>query len=108
MTALAAQTTVDITFLEIGEALARGERVTTRGFGMFANTGRAERVGRDPRTGERITRPASTSVSLKASRALKDAVCCVADVFAHVEPRMHPCIRLGSSDKPRKWRVRWS
>ena len=108
MTILAAQKRVDIVIIEIAEALARGEQVTSRGFGRFTHTRRAERVGRDARTGHRITRPASISVSRKASRALKNRVSCVADVFAHVEPRMHPCASLGPGDKPRKWRVRWS
>ena len=44
---LAAQTAVDIVLSEIGEALARGERVTIGEFGTFATTRWAERVGRN-------------------------------------------------------------
>ena len=71
---LAAETAVDMVFSEIGEALGRGEKVTIRGFGAFATTSRAERIGRNPGTGERIEIPASKSVSFKASKALKDVV----------------------------------
>ena len=74
VTPLAAETAVDILLSEIGDALARGEKVTIRGFGSFSTTDRAPRVGRHPRTGEPIDIPASRSVAFKASRVLKDAV----------------------------------
>ena len=74
VTRLAAETAVDMVFSEIGEVLERGEKVTIRGFGTFATTSRAERIGRNPATGERIDIPASNSVSFKASNALEDVV----------------------------------
>ena len=74
VTPLAAETAIDILLSGIGEALARGEKVTLRGFGTFSTTKRAARVGRNPQTGERIDIPASQSVSFKASKALKDVV----------------------------------
>ena len=74
VTPLAAETAIDILLSGIGEALARGEKVTLRGFGTFSTTRRAERVGRNPQTGERIDIPASQSVTFKASKALKDVV----------------------------------
>ena len=61
---LAAETAVDMVYSETGEALAREGKVTVRGFGRFTTTRRAERVGRNPRTGEPIEIPASESVSL--------------------------------------------
>ena len=73
VTPLTAQTVVDITFSEIGEVLARGEKITIRGFGTFATTRRTERVGRNPRTGEPAAIPASTSRSFRASTSLSDA-----------------------------------
>lgn len=39
---------------EISEALANGDRVELRGFGAFSVKNRAARVGRNPRTGERV------------------------------------------------------
>ena len=41
-------------FDEIGEALARGNRVELRGFGAFSVKHRDARVGRNPRTGEAV------------------------------------------------------
>jgi integration host factor subunit beta len=43
---------VDTVFEQIGSALARGDRVGLRRFGMFSTRGRGERAGRNPRTGK--------------------------------------------------------
>ena len=37
---------------EVGDAMARGDRVELRGFGAFSVKNRPARVGRNPRTGE--------------------------------------------------------
>lgn len=39
---------------EITQALSNGDRVELRGFGAFSVKNRAARVGRNPRTGERV------------------------------------------------------
>ena len=39
---------------EISNALAEGNRVELRGFGAFSVKHRAPRIGRNPRTGERV------------------------------------------------------
>jgi integration host factor subunit beta len=39
---------------EIAEALAEGNRVELRGFGAFSVRERSPRVGRNPRTGEKV------------------------------------------------------
>ncbi|MCT4655732.1 MAG: integration host factor subunit beta [Cohaesibacter sp.] len=39
---------------EISDALARGDRVELRGFGAFSVKNRPARIGRNPRTGERV------------------------------------------------------
>ena len=54
VTALAAQAAVGMMFSETADALARGEKVTIRGFGTAVTSARAERIGRNPHTGERI------------------------------------------------------
>jgi integration host factor subunit beta len=46
---------VSTIFDEIGEALARGDRVELRGFGAFSVKSRAARVGRNPRTGAAVS-----------------------------------------------------
>lgn len=39
---------------EISSALARGDRVELRGFGAFSVKNRPARVGRNPRTGDKV------------------------------------------------------
>lgn len=55
-------------------ALQKGDTVTLSGFGTFAVRTRAERVGRNPRTGEPITIEASRSLGFKPGKAVKDAL----------------------------------
>ena len=56
------------------ESLRRGRRVTIGGFGTFMVTRRAERNGRNPRTGKAIRIPAKKVPRFKPSRSLKAAV----------------------------------
>ena len=51
-----------------------GGKVQLVGFGTFEVAERAERQGRNPKTGEAITIPASKSPKFKAGKALKDIV----------------------------------
>lgn len=56
------------------EALAAGDKVQLARFGTFEVRARAEKQGRNPRTGETMIVPASKSPAFKAGKALKDAV----------------------------------
>ena len=58
----------------ITAALADGDKVQLVGFGAFEVKSRAERVGRNPKTREEISIPASKVPVFKAGKALKDAV----------------------------------
>ena len=58
----------------ITQALSEGERVQLVGFGSFEVKARAERLGRNPQTGEAVAIPASKSPVFKAAKSLKDAV----------------------------------
>lgn len=58
----------------ITEALVGGEKIQIVGFGTFEVRERGERKGRNPRTKEEITIPASKLPTFKAGKALKDAV----------------------------------
>jgi DNA-binding protein HU-beta len=69
-----AATVVDTVFSGITGCLKQGESVTLVGFGTFSVSERAARTGRNPRTGEAITIPASRSPKFKAGKALKDAL----------------------------------
>lgn len=65
---------VSALFDAIKQALIEGDRVQVIGFGTFENRVRSERKGRNPRTGEEISIPASKLPSFKAGKALKEAV----------------------------------
>ncbi len=65
---------VDAVFEAIGSALKNDDTVNLVGFGTFLVKERAERTGRNPKTGESITIAASKVPSFKAGKALKDAV----------------------------------
>jgi DNA-binding protein HU-beta len=55
-------------------SLKRGRRVTIGGFGTFVVSRRAERRGRNPRTGKAIRIPAARVPRFKPSRSLKAAI----------------------------------
>jgi len=65
---------VEAVFKGIQDTLQKGDSVTLVGFGTFSVSERASRTGRNPRTGEAITIPASKSPKFKAGKALKDAL----------------------------------
>jgi len=65
---------VDSVFETITDALKSGTEVRLVGFGTFAVSERAQSEGRNPRTGEKITIPASKQPKFKPGKALKDAV----------------------------------
>ncbi len=65
---------LDATIEAITGALVKGDRVPLVGFGTFATSKRAARMGRNPQTGAEVKIPARTAVTFKAGSALKDAV----------------------------------
>jgi len=58
----------------ISDSCGRGERCTIPGLGSFAVTHRKAREGRNPRTKEKITIPASKNVRFKAGKDLRDSL----------------------------------
>lgn len=58
----------------IANTLDGGDKVQVTGFGTFETRRRKARMGRNPQTGEKIRIPASTAVSFRAGKGLKDAV----------------------------------
>lgn len=65
---------IDAVVNEITEALKKGDSVTLVGFGTFQVRPRAQRPGRNPKSGEPIMIAASNNPSFKPGKALKDAV----------------------------------
>lgn len=64
---------VDDVLDTITQSLKRKERVSLAGFGTFALRTRAARMGRNPRTGERITIPAGVTCVFRPGRRLREA-----------------------------------
>jgi len=57
---------------EITNALANGDRVELRGFGAFSVKNRGARVGRNPRTGERVEVEEKWVPFFKTGKDLRD------------------------------------
>ena len=58
----------------VSEELVKGGKVQLVGFGTFEVSERAEREGRNPKSGATMTIPASKVPKFKAGKALKDMV----------------------------------
>ena len=58
----------------IQNAMKSGDKVQLVGFGSFEVRERAPRIGRNPRTKEEVTIPASKAVQFKSGKVLKRAV----------------------------------
>ena len=58
----------------ITKSLAKGQEVTLVGFGTFKISKRAERMGRNPQTGEEIRIAACSVPVFRAGKPLKTAV----------------------------------
>ena len=64
----------------MSDALVRGHRIEIRGFGSFSMSRRPPRVGRNPRSGERVQVPEKRVPHFKPGKALRAAVA------AHLAP----------------------
>jgi DNA-binding protein HU-beta len=70
----AAGRAVDAVVDTVSKQLQRDDQVSIVGFGTFTVKKRAERSGRNPRTGETIRIAASKVPTFKPGKALKDAL----------------------------------
>src|SRR5438874_9060911 len=68
------ETIVETIFESIIAALQKGEKIEIRGFGSFRTRQRRGRVGRNPKTGEKVEVPAKRIPFFKPSKELKDFV----------------------------------
>jgi DNA-binding protein HU-beta len=66
--------TVDATLQTITEALKKNDDVRLVGFGTLSVAERAASAGRNPRTGQPISIPASKQARFRPGKALKDAL----------------------------------
>jgi len=58
----------------MGAALSQGGRIEIRGFGSFSLNYRPARVGRNPKSGERVEVPAKSVPHFKAGKELRERV----------------------------------
>jgi integration host factor subunit beta len=68
------ETIVETIFESIIDALQKGDKIEIRGFGSFRTRQRRGRVGRNPKTGEKVEVPAKKIPFFKPSKELKDFV----------------------------------
>ena len=68
------ETIVETIFESIIQSLQKGEKIEIRGFGSFRTRQRRGRIGRNPKTGEKVEVPAKKIPFFKPSKELKDFV----------------------------------
>ena len=59
---------------QMSETLSTGGRIEIRGFGSFSVTRRSPRMGRNPRSGEKVAIPEKRVPHFKPGKALREAV----------------------------------
>ena len=65
---------VETIFESVVRSLRAGDKIEIRGFGSFRTRQRKPRVGRNPKTGDRVEVPAKKIPYFKPSKELKDLV----------------------------------
>jgi len=65
---------VDTLFESVIKALRTGDKLEVRGFGSFRVRQRNARVGRNPKTGDKVEVPAKRVPYFKPSKELKDLI----------------------------------
>jgi nucleoid DNA-binding protein len=74
LTNKAARDAVQTMLNTIRDSMKRGEKVVLTGFGTFSIRSRQQRVGRNPKTGDKITLAARKAPGFTAGKTLKKAV----------------------------------
>lgn len=69
-----AENAVKVIIDALSNTLSKGDRIEIRGFGSFALNYRPPRIGRNPKTGEKVEVPARYAPHFKAGRELKERV----------------------------------
>lgn len=58
----------------VSDTLVNGDRVEIRGFGSFSLNYRSPRIGRNPKSGEKVSVPGKWSPHFKAGKELRELV----------------------------------
>ena len=65
---------VDTVFLQMKDALQKGEKIEIRGFGSFTVRVRRAKEGRNPKTGEKVSIPEKRIPFFKVGKELRELV----------------------------------
>ena len=76
---------VETIFESVVRSLRAGDKIEIRGFGSFRTRQRKPRLGRNPKTGDRVEVPAKKIPFFKPSKELKDMV----NTYAEQHPARH-------------------
>jgi integration host factor subunit beta len=74
MTRKDSEVIVETIFDSIVRSLRAGDKIEIRGFGSFRTRQRKSRIGRNPKTGDRVEVPARRIPFFKPSKELKDGI----------------------------------
>ena len=69
-----AEVIVDTVFKSVVDSLQGGDKVEIRGFGSFRTRQRRGRIGRNPKSGDKVEVPPKTIPFFKPSKELRDVV----------------------------------
>jgi len=69
-----AESIVNIVFEAIVDSLRAGEKIELRGFGSFRLRSRKSRLGRNPKTGEKVEVPSKRIPYFKPGKELKELI----------------------------------
>lgn len=70
ITKVKAEVAVEAVFAAMRDAMARGERIELRGFGVFQVKPRKRGIGRNPRTGKEVRIPPGRTIRFKPGKDL--------------------------------------
>ena len=69
-----AELIVNTLFQDMGNALKSGDKIEIRGVGSFKTIVRSQRIGRNPKTGERVEVAEKKAIFFKPGKELKERV----------------------------------
>src|ERR1035437_10084175 len=82
-------------FASVVRSLRAGDKLEIRGFGSFRTRHRKSRVGRNPKTGDRVDVPAKKIPFFKPSKELKDMVSSYGEQHPHLQAAPESTVPLG-------------
>ncbi len=88
---------VETIFESVVRSLRAGDKIEIRGFGCFRTRQRKSRVGRNPKTGDRVEVPAKKIAFFKPSKELKAMANNYGEQHPHLQAAPESTVPLGGS-----------